>query len=235
MDASLPYEPSVACAHCAKGVDPLRAPAVLALDEGFRYFCGQACRTHYRAQGSRRIPTPRIKSEPGLSPRGDELTRMLSAQDLAATRPEAPRTHAWPVVLAGAFALVGLLPVQFAPMLAALSLTALAGWVAVRASISREDSGVVAWLAGPTGVSLLALSGLFGEGSAVRLFAAALGVSALWTREWLAERAARARARPRACAPAKTCWSMLATWCRSMAWSPRAKRACSRIPPRASR
>jgi Cu+-exporting ATPase len=188
----MPYEPSVPCATCTEGVDPLRAPAVLAVDAGFRYFCCEACRTRYRSQGTVRRPTiPQGEAEALMhSARGEELTRLIEPDEVLPLPPvREPRAPAgvWPVPAAFAVALVGLVPGQLFSTLAALALTALAGIVAGRAPLTREESGMVAWIAAPTGVSLLSLAALFGA-SKVPLFAAAFGIGILWAREWLARR-----------------------------------------------
>src|SRR5688572_15149151 len=52
----LPYEPSVPCAACARGVDPLRAARVSATDDGLMFFCSPSCLTSYRA-AERRLAT----------------------------------------------------------------------------------------------------------------------------------------------------------------------------------
>jgi cation transport ATPase len=188
----MPYEPSVACATCTEGVDPLRAPAVLAVDAGFRYFCCVECRTKYRAQGTVRRPTiPQGEAEALMhSARGEELTRLLERESVVEppvpAAPYAP-AGAWPVLAAFAVAPLGFVPGQLFPTLSALALTALAGVAAARAPLTREESGTVAWIAVPAGISLLSLSALFGA-SKLPLFAAAFGVAIVWAREWLARR-----------------------------------------------
>lgn len=191
-DTGMPYEPSIACATCAKGVDPLRAPAVLAIDTGFRYFCCAACRTQYRAQGTMRRPTvPQSEAEALMrSARGEELTRVVTPEDRAPL-PAPSAGPGWAVPVAILAALLGQLPGAIAPTVAALTLTTLAGLVAARAQLSREDSGMVAWIAAPAGVSLLSLAAQFSTNGHGALFGAALGITILWAREWLARRYAR--------------------------------------------
>src|SRR5688572_25554305 len=47
--ATRPEAPSRPCPACGGMVEPLRAGAVILLEDGFRYFCDDACRARFRA------------------------------------------------------------------------------------------------------------------------------------------------------------------------------------------
>lgn len=186
----MPYEPSMPCAACATGVDPLRAPAVLASERGYRYFCSAECRESYRrADGSRRLAASPL-AEANLGARGEELARVVlrevpSSVPAGAVRAPSP----WPLFVCGPAVALGFMPGPL-PLLAASALLGLLTiWITVSARLPREDAGPVAWLAPPCGVFLLIVSAWVSTQRLSMLAAAALGVFAIWAREYLALRA----------------------------------------------
>ena len=81
----MPYEPSVSCAACSAGVDPLRAPAVIMLDRGLRYFCSRECQAGYRsADASRPLSVRPMMLDSALGDRGEELVQILLHEPLRA-------------------------------------------------------------------------------------------------------------------------------------------------------
>src|ERR1700710_336093 len=46
-DSTMPYQPSVPCAACARGVDPLRAACISITESSVHYFCTRSCRESY--------------------------------------------------------------------------------------------------------------------------------------------------------------------------------------------
>lgn len=71
-----PRAPAVPCSACGNPVDPLRAPAVLTFDDGYRFLCRESCAFDYR--GGQRF---RIPKTPALGvPRSDEGTPAMGTQ-----------------------------------------------------------------------------------------------------------------------------------------------------------
>ena len=184
--SELPYEPSVPCARCARGVDPLRAACVSAYDEGLHYFCSRACSDAHReaearhaervAQGAARSATATVSSRAPV----DAVARRVE--------PSPSSTPLWPL-LATALALgLGYLPFAGAPRIAALLLVGVAALFASQTSRTRRDGGVVSWLEAPLGIALLALASLLEE-RPMLLLAAGLGSALMWTQERALERA----------------------------------------------
>ena len=184
----MPYEPSRPCAACREGVDPLRAPVVLATERGFRYFCGKACLTRYRqTEPSRGVPVLKPSATMPLGERGEEL-----AQEM----PVAPRREAAEPRVAAAY-IPWLVPPLCAlsfwpdPLLRTACALALGFALLGVLFVSRHQRSEL----GPSGLSLSALGGmaLLGAGLSLKdpwlLSAAGLGVLLCWVREALAQRA----------------------------------------------
>ncbi len=187
----MPYEPSVNCSACSNGVDPLRAPALLMLERGIRYFCCTECRDNYRrADASRPLSVHPAALDTGRGQRGEELVQVLAREPAPATRnkaPEAPLSAAILVFSAAAVAL-GFVPGATAQLFATLLLCACAIWVAFSASVHRNEAGPVAWFAAPFGAILLAIAAFTAPNRAPLSAAAALAILLIWAREYLARR-----------------------------------------------
>ena len=75
MHPARPTLPARRCPACGAAVDPLRAGAVVALEDGLRYLCGEPCRVRF-TEGERphdRFSTPPT-SAPTLSQRVRDAT-----------------------------------------------------------------------------------------------------------------------------------------------------------------
>ncbi|MDB4977740.1 MAG: Lead, cadmium, zinc and mercury transporting ATPase, partial [Myxococcaceae bacterium] len=203
-DASdpMPYEPSVPCAACARGVDPLRAACVSITETSVHYFCTRRCRESYVAseaahqQTVARTTEPRAlavpsESAPSLGPTGASFEQV--ARRVA---PAEPSTPLWPLLASPIFALLGTLPVRSFDQLGALGLIGVAAVFTSRATLTREHGSLFGWLAAPIGVSLFSLASLLGQDApellgamgqpAACLFSAVVGVLIMWLREhWL--------------------------------------------------
>jgi len=188
----MPYEPSVSCAACSAGVDPLRAPAVIMLDRGLRYFCSLECQeTYRRADASRPHSVRPMMLDSALGERGEELVQVLVREPTPERAPpqKLEPLSAWSLVLAGLAVAGAFFPGSLAGGLAALLLLICAAWVTLASSVQRSEVGLVAWSAAPLGVALLSLAGMLSTSRAPWLAAAGLGVLAIWARESMARRA----------------------------------------------
>jgi P-type E1-E2 ATPase len=185
----LPLRP---CSACGAPLEPLRAGAVLALDDGYRFLCDAACRDRFRqldhesaaARSAPEMQPPASMSEP--PPRRSPLaglslpTRHEEAHVPGRVHFDEPsstatgRLFARPAITAvprpwlglGAAAVgagFGLLGGH--PVLAALSAIATmvaAGTALARSFAARRDTGLFAWALGPAGAVLAAIAALVG-------------------------------------------------------------------------
>ncbi len=187
----MPYEPSLPCAACQRLLDPLRARAVCAEDDGYRFFCGGDCQAVFRAARAAklaRVPTP----ESSLPARGDEVAAVhrLSPPPAAQRTATVPSLRQmWPLGVAAGAALLGTVPGLATSVVSALVLAGLSGLFLARFDDHRQEVGAIAWAAGPLGGALLAISSLFSEAPSTILIASALGVGVLWLRGYLARQA----------------------------------------------
>lgn len=185
---AMPFEPALPCPVCRSQVDPLRAPAVLALETGFRYFCGRACLEQYRTtEPSRRLAVMRPSAVRPVGARGEELVQAVPAVQ----RAEPPAPTQLPVWLP--WLVLPVCAIAFFPdtLLRAGCVAVLLGalvWVLGAARNLHEEfawSGV--WLPA-AGVVSLAAAGL-GLSDPWLLATSGLGVILCWARELLAQRA----------------------------------------------
>jgi hypothetical protein len=183
-------DPKVACPHCGKPVDPLRAAAVSIIDGRISHFCSAECRERHlrRAKDSAPSPSPPPARTAGRSiDTADEAPRVdpLDLASRASSLPRSPilvRESAWMAALfavaAGALALE-LWGGRIAH-LAALCAAGAAALACLATGLVRERSGgllrVVEAAAFPFSAIAIAaassLGGFRGAGAAVALLAA---------------------------------------------------------------
>lgn len=189
----LPYEPSVPCARCARGVDPLRAACVSATETRLHYFCSRTCRAHFtQAEAAHAERAARSDKPLRLAPAPD-ATPVARSYEPVSRRIEQAKVPglALPPVLALTAMAVSMLPVAGALPIAALGLMASAGLLASQAVHTRAAGGRIAWLAAPGATVLLGVSTLLAPDPRP-LVAAAIGVVGSFLRErWLAQAEAR--------------------------------------------
>ncbi|MET0287478.1 MAG: HAD family hydrolase [Polyangiales bacterium] len=197
----MPYQPSVPCASCATGVDPLRAACVRATDRGLEFFCSRVCREAQRAaERARRVepppvveakvkapvvsaPLPSVPPSRPAPPSVEPLARRISAG--RATTP------LWPWLTALAAGAMPWLQQPFATPIAAGVLVASAGVFASRSAATREQAGTVGWLAPVLAVASLSLAAVLADSGHAKLWigTAAVALLATWAREHWLERA----------------------------------------------
>jgi Cu+-exporting ATPase len=185
--AVMPFEPSLACASCRAGVDPLRARSVLLLDSGFRYFCGPACLDEFRRAGpaARSVPPPSASGRQ-RGARGEELAQelVMMVPPQAALR-VFPSWPPWLVLPACALAFW-----PDATVRAVCSVATLVALTAVlrAARLLEEETAGWGWAVSAGGVlALLGAAALLGDPWLI--VAAGLGTVLCWLRELLAESA----------------------------------------------
>ncbi|MFT3921710.1 MAG: HAD family hydrolase [Myxococcales bacterium] len=170
----------------------MRAPAVIMLDRGLRYFCSFECQENYRrADASRPLSVRPMMLDHALGERGEELVQILVREPTPERAPPPPLAplSAWPLVLTGLAVGCAFLPGTAAGASGALLLVACGAWVTLASSVQRSEVGVVAWSAAPLGVALVSLAGLLAPSRGPWFAAAALGVLTIWAREYMARRA----------------------------------------------
>jgi cation transport ATPase len=206
MHPARPSLPARRCPACGAAVDPLRAGAVIAMDDGVRFLCGEPCSLRFR-EGDRphdrfRAPTSTVRS---LSERVRDATL---AQAPAQSSPREARlrsgrsslyTPGEPVQPAQGLAFAGLgLLLSFGASFAVLAVlsvlaTLVASGIALRDALpARRDVGTLGWALGPAGAALAAVAALVSQfeesGSAWPLSGAALAAGAMVIRAWLDDR-----------------------------------------------
>jgi P-type E1-E2 ATPase len=157
----LPARPQVAsvpCPSCGAPVDPLRAPRIMLLEDGFRFLCSDACRDRY---AERQAP-PR-EPAPELAPRRDStVTRRFSVTPRpsdeahgAAGGHELVKHLYAPLGIAALALVLGLGAIFLDDLVAVVGafvvLAALAHGAQTRAS--EREVGLLPWLLGPLGVA----------------------------------------------------------------------------------
>jgi Cu+-exporting ATPase len=184
---AMPFEPSATCPVCRVRVDPVRARAVLALESGFRYFCGRDCLETYRtSEPSRRLPVVAHPSEK-TGARGEELVQEVITRPLPLTSLPAtfPTWVPWLVLPAVA---LGFWPDDLVRALSALALCAALLSVLMASRVVREELSLFAYVLPALGVAGL-LSAALGLRDPWLLLAAGLGVGICYARELLAQQA----------------------------------------------
>ncbi|HEX5657129.1 MAG TPA: HAD family hydrolase [Polyangiales bacterium] len=197
----MPYFPSAPCATCATGVDPLRAACVRATERGFEFFCSRSCRAQQqvqeRARAQRVEPAPVVQARPLAAPvkplPSVPPTRVApKSLEPVARRivPGRATTPLWPWLAAGASALP-LLRQPYATPIAAVVLVVASAAFASRSSATREQAGVVGWLAPTLAVGAFSLAGVLADSAHAKLWIASAALTLLvsWAREHWLERA----------------------------------------------
>ncbi len=189
LPADRPVVPAEPCAACGADVDPLRAPCVLAFEDGVRFLCGEACKQSYR-QGvrSRRRPTS-LRTPPG----GVAKTKLPFSAPPAPAPEDAlnPEQARWLWTGGSAVGLAMLLSLFTAReiTLASALMTTAAALCALRLSANTiEVVGGLGWALGPLGAAAAAWSGRWavahGEAGSFALFGAALAAAAMLGRAY---------------------------------------------------
>ncbi|HKP57822.1 MAG TPA: hypothetical protein VJV78_13915, partial [Polyangiales bacterium] len=180
--------PAAPCAACGKSVDPLRAPSLLAFEDGVRLLCSEQCKTDYRA-GARARRRPQYTAATPSS--GVKLPAVAQATPSVPSPPRADRrlpveTTRWLFLGVTAVILAGALACFETPEIAAFSAlaTGLSALTALQlGAASVREVGVFAWLCGPFGVVGAACAGYLssrhGGGNLAQLGAAAAGLAIL--------------------------------------------------------
>ena len=135
---AMPFEPSASCPVCRVRVDPLRARTVLALESGFRYFCGRDCLDTYRtSEPSRRLPVVTHPSEK-IGARGEELVQeVITRPQLASIPSTFPSWVPWLVLPATA---LGFWPDDLVRAVSALALAGALLVVLMASRVCKVDS-----------------------------------------------------------------------------------------------
>jgi Cu+-exporting ATPase len=198
----MPYQPSVPCASCATGVDPLRAACVRATERGLEFFCSRVCREAQRSAERERVRQvePVVEVRPSAAPvvrtplpsvpppRPAPASIEPVARRITAGRATTPL---WPWLTALAAGAMPWLQQPFATPIAAGVLVASAGVFASRSSATREQAGVVGWSAPVLAVAALSLAAVLADSGHAKLWigTAAVALLASWAREHWLERA----------------------------------------------
>ncbi|HEX6240058.1 MAG TPA: hypothetical protein VFZ61_04165, partial [Polyangiales bacterium] len=184
----MPFEPSTSCPACRRQVDALRAPAVLALETGFRYFCSRECASQYRAtEPSRRLAVMHPSPTRPVGARGEELVQELPAPLRRPRVPPAPMPIWIPYIVPPVCA-VGFWPDDSLRVGCVLVLLAILGAVFAAARHLREELAWSGVLLPGIGVAALAAAAV-GARDPWLVLATGAGVLLSWTREVLARRA----------------------------------------------
>jgi P-type E1-E2 ATPase len=198
LPADRPLLPAEPCAACGADVDPLRAPCVLAFEDGVRLLCSEACTQSYR-QGvrSRRRPTTGAARTPAGGMPKQKLPATLEPMPLAA-EPLSPEQARWLWAGGSAVGLAMLLSLFNAreAVLVSAVMTSLGALCALRLSAgSRSDVGMLGWTLGPLGAAGAAWAArwafVHSEGGALGVFGAALAAAAMLSRAFFDAEARR--------------------------------------------
>ncbi|MDB4985273.1 MAG: Lead, cadmium, zinc and mercury transporting ATPase [Myxococcaceae bacterium] len=195
-ESAMPYRPSVPCAACARGVDPLRAACISMTEASVHYFCTRSCRESYvqsevaHQQKVMRGPDVRWVPEAASMPRSSSFEPVARR-----VTPAAASTAVWPLVASAALVSLAALPLPGVDRLAALGLTSVAALFASRTALTRQRGSLGGWLVAPLGVALFSLASVLSHGLRNRLglshallwlSSGAFGVLLMWLREhWL--------------------------------------------------
>jgi len=186
------------CEACGSLLDPLRAPLVLAFEDGYRFLCGPECeRDFHLGARQRRAPTPVTQraAEVVLTP-----SRLPSVRPIplaaATPQPEQAARGLWfGAVAAFAAMVVGVMGNAPGPALLAALLCCTAAAAALWATLPLlAEAGFLVWALGPAGAAIAALAAqhavAHGHGSWLGMQGAALAAAAAVARAWL-DRSAR--------------------------------------------
>lgn len=212
MSPGRPHLPSRPCPACGKAVDPLRAPEVLLLDEGFRFLCSAECRVEFRAGKRAQVRDENSFDEARQEPPREQATAWIPGSDDPPPRSShgdllAPTTAPEPALpfdarqiqIAGfSAALAGLLfailpgPLVIDLLSLFFSLVAAAAGYLARTVVPHEGGGAVR-IVGPLGVGIAGLAALLARISDptawVGLAGTAIAAGAIVLRSWLDARA----------------------------------------------
>lgn len=169
LRAPRPRVPPVPCATCGRPVDPLRAPHVVADDEGLRYACSDTCREKVPARARpEALPAPvRAPISVAKQVREATLGRIVRRNQDEAGDEISPEAHLLQLAVTGMIAAA----LAFFFGLAARvwvfgTLSAVATWVAAGVAglqlLGSEGRGreVTIFLAGPVGAALAGVAAL---------------------------------------------------------------------------
>jgi Cu+-exporting ATPase len=205
LPADRPQVPTQPCAACGAEVDPLRAPCVLAFEDGVRLLCSEDCKKNHRSgERSRRKQVPISTAPPPISVPPDGITpsegRRASHSVVETNQRIDPldrTTAAWVWVGAATVGTSATLACFAGPQTAIASafLTTLGALAALRLTAQTvPDIGVLAWLIGPLGAIAATAtaysSTLHGE-AGLPLFGAVLAATAMLGRGLLDAHARR--------------------------------------------
>jgi P-type Cu+ transporter len=187
-----PQVASQPCEACGSLLDPLRAPLVLAFEDGYRYLCGPECEREFRrGTRARRAPTPVTQraATPSFgapkTPSGRAIP--LATPPLAA---EGSRGLGFAAVAVAGALLLGL----FASSEGPATLAAIACAAAMCATLFAtypliKEVGVLAYGLGPLGALLAAFAARLaiadGQGSFMSMVGASLAAAAVVARAFL--------------------------------------------------
>jgi Cu+-exporting ATPase len=186
-----PRAPSQPCEACGSLLDPLRAPRVLAFEDGYRFLCGPECEHDYR-QGARqrRAPTPAQQSAVTAlyTPKTGSSRVVPLAISPAAVQPGA-------ALWLGVGGVVGAMVLGIAaqapgPALASAVCSCVAAFAALHATLPViPAAGRLSWGLGPLGAALAAVAAeravVNGTGSWLGIEGAALAAAAVLARAFI--------------------------------------------------
>jgi cation transport ATPase len=204
LPADRPRLPTQPCAACGAEVDPLRAPCVLAFEDGVRLLCSEECKKNHRSgERSRRKASPVAAAPASIPPTSMTPTdlRKPKVSVIEASQqsidPLDRTTAAWVWVGAATVGTSATLACFAGPQTAFASafLTTLAALAALRLTAQTiPDIGVLAWLVGPLG-AVAATAAAYSEtlhgGAGLPLFGAVLAATAMLGRGLLDAHARR--------------------------------------------
>lgn len=196
-----PRLPEVPCPVCGKQVEPLRAGAVILLEDGFRFLCSVDCRGRYfdgerdhdasREQlrtttARRRAAKAPVRRKPIPTPSPD---RSAAYEALSAPPIPPPWLGLGLSALAALFA--GFATHPALAILSAVAVAAAAGAALLRGFGARREVGWLGWALPPTGAALAAVAALVAvEGDPrLPLAGASVAAAAVVVRAWLDARA----------------------------------------------
>jgi hypothetical protein len=163
LPADRPQVPTQPCAACGAEVDPLRAPCVLAFEDGVRLLCSEDCKKNHRSgERSRRKQAPLTSTAPApnsvppvaITPTDQRKPNLSVVETNQRIDPLDRTTAAWVWVGAATVGTSATLACFAGPQTAIASafLTTLAALAALRLTAQTvPDIGVLAWLIGPLG------------------------------------------------------------------------------------
>ncbi len=202
----MPYFPSAPCASCATGVDPLRAACVRVSERGLEFFCSRTCReVHARHALEARARVQRAEAAPVVLPAPEVAAERRPVPSVPPSRPPpdslelvarrvAPgraTTPLWPWLAALVAVFLPFVHQPYGAPAAAALLVSAAAVFAARSPSTREQAGLVGWVAPVIGVASLALAAVLADSSHAELWIASAATALLvsWAREHWLERA----------------------------------------------